>query len=187
MSKGSHLHALKLNLANYGAIRPQAWAKILAHLKEAELKVDESFNREINSIAYVTSGLLKEYDVQFRKKPSIVNFISAGNFLITTKHNQSKYLKAITGTTLVYLEFDDLFSIFSKYNELKPIYDSILANYEEGISFRYILLEERITEVRIQQFITKHRAILSLLKKKDIANYINLEYDYFIRKYGKLL
>ncbi len=178
---------LKLKLASYGAIRPQVWAKIVTLLKETELKIDESFNREIGSIAYVANGLLKEYDAHLRKRPSIVNFISAGNFLITTKFNQSKYLKTVTGSTLVYLNFCDLFSLLSKYNELKPIYDSIVANYEEGISFRYGLLEERIAQKRIQQFINKHRNILSYLKKKDIANYTHIEYDYFIRMYGKLL
>ena len=178
---------LKLNLANYGAIRPQAWAKILVHLKEAELKVDESFDREINSIAYVTSGLIKEYDAQLRKKPSIINFISAGNFLITNKYNHSKYIKAIGSATLIHINFEAMISLFLKYNELKSIYDGVIGNYENGIAFRQLILEENAAAKRIHLFIKKYRAILPFLKKKDIANYIHIEYEYFIRIYGKLL
>lgn len=178
---------LKLKLASYGAIRPQVWTKIAACLKKSELKAEESFNREIGSVAFIVKGLLKEYDAQFRKKPSIVNFINSENFVITTKHNQSKYLKAVTDTALVYMDFDDLFLLFSKYKELKPVYDSIAENYEEGISYRYNLLEERIATVRIQHFMARYREIFPFLKKKDVANYIHIEYDYFIRIYGDLI
>ncbi|MBC7616974.1 MAG: hypothetical protein H7202_12985 [Pedobacter sp.] len=187
MPKDPYLQDLKLNLANYGAIRPQAWIKILAHLKEAELKVDESFYREINSIVYVTSGLIKEYDAQLRKKPSIVNFISAGNFLITNKYNQSKYIKAIGSARLVHINFEAIISLFLEYNELKSIYDGVIGNYENGIAFRQLVLEENAAATRIQLFIKKYRTILPFLKKKDIANYIHIEYEYFIRIYGKLL
>lgn len=178
---------LKLKLASYGAIRPQAWVKILSHLKEIELKTDESFNREMGSAAYITDGILKEYDAQHRKKPSIVNFISAGNFIITTKYTQTKYIKAVTPTKLVYLNFDALIMLFVKYNELKSIYDGATANYEDGMAFRQLLLEENAAVERIKLFIHKYRTVLPLLKKKDISNYTHIEYDYFIRIYGKLL
>jgi hypothetical protein len=185
--RDSHLSTLKIKLANYGAIRPQAWTKILSHLKETELKPDESFVRKITAIVYVADGLIKEYDAQQRKKPSIVNFITAGNFIVTTNHNQTKYLKAIGVTKLIYLDFEVLISLFIKYNELKSIYDGAVANYEDGIAFRQLILEENVSASRIKLFISKYRTILPGLKKKDIANYIHIEYDYFIRIYGKLL
>ncbi len=176
-----------MKLASYGAIRPQAWAKILSNLRETELKTDESFKREIGSIVYVVDGLLKEYDPQERRKPSIINFISAGNFLTTTKCNQNRYMKAVVPTQLAYLDFDVLISLFLKYNELKAVYDGIWGNYEHGIAFRQLVLEENAAAARIKLFISKYRSILPSLKKKDIANYIHIEYDYFIRIYGKLL
>jgi len=181
------LNSLKLKLSSLGAIRPQAWIKIMYAVNETGLKVDESFNREIGSVAFVVNGLLKEYDPYLRKKPSIINFISAGNFFVTTKFNQKRYLKAITETTILYLNFHDLTSLYLRYNELKSVYDSIVASYEEETSFRHLMLEEKLAPVRIQNFIIKYRTILSQIKKKDVANYTHLEYEYFIRIYGKLL
>jgi len=185
--KDSYFFALKLKLANHGAIRPLAWTKILSHLKEIDLKADESFNRKISAIVYVADGLIKEYDAQSRKKPSIINFIPTGNFIVTTKQNQAKYLKAIGSAKLIYLEFDVFISIFIKYNELKSIYDGAVSNYEDGIAFRQLILEENVAASRIKLFINRYRTILPCLKKKDIANYIHIEYDYFIRMYGKFL
>lgn len=182
-----HLTTLKLKLASYGAIRPTVWTKILSNLKQIELKPDESFKREISVIVYVTNGLLKEYNVQDRKKPAIVNFICTGSFIITTKYSQLRYIKAISNTKLVYLDFDILISLFLKHNELKGIYDCIVASYDEGIAFRQLLLEENIAAARIMLFITRYRAILPSLRKKDISNYIHIDYDYFVRIYGKLL
>lgn len=184
---GSHLQALKSKLANFGAIRPQAWEKILAHLKETELKANESFNSEIGSVAYVAEGLLKEYDAQMRKNPSIVNFISAGNFLITTKYNQLRYTKVIGSAKLVHVNFEVLIPLFLEYNELKSIYDGVNSNYEDGIAFKQMILEENVSGIRIQLFINKYRTILPLLKKKDIANYTHIDYEYFIRIFGKQL
>jgi len=187
METNLSLYHLKLKLASYGAISPLAWARISDSLKKTEIKVNESFNRKIGSIAYVVEGLLKEYDIKSRKKPCIVNFISDGNFLVTTKFNQSKYLKAIKDTTLVYLDFEDQFSLLLKHKELKTIYDEIVANYEEAATFRFSLLEERLAAIRIQQFIVRYRKILSYLKKKDMANYCHIPYDNFVRQYSYLL
>ncbi len=187
MNNTIYFHDLKLKLASYGAIRPQVWAKILAGLSEIDLKINESFIREIGSVVYVADGLLKEYDTYQRKKPSVVNFIYTGNFLVTSKHNQFKYIKAISPTKLVYLDFDTLISVFLKHKELYSIYNGVIANYDDGIAFRQLILEENTTTAKIQLFIKKYRPILSSLKKKDIANYIHSEYEYFIRIYGKLL
>lgn len=187
MPSYSNLQALKLKLANFGAIKPHAWVKIVADLKKITLKTDESFNREIGTVAYVVDGLFKEYDARHRKKPSIINFIGTGSFIITSKFNQSRYLKAVTNTETIYLGFTELLSLFSEYNELKALYDSIDTDYEEGLAFRQFILEENIVSTRIQLFIKRYRPILSDLKKKDIANYIHTDYDYFVRIYGKLL
>jgi CRP-like cAMP-binding protein len=151
------------------------------------IKVNESFYRESGSIAYVVKGLLKEYDSRARRKPAIVNLIADNSFIITTENNQSRYLKAVTESTIAYLDFENSFSLVITFRELKPIYDAALTNYEEGLNFRYYLLEERLVAKRIQQFIAKHRALLLYLKKKDMANYCNIPYDNFVRQYNKLL
>lgn len=187
MSTPLSLLDLKLKLASFGALRPEVWTKLSARLNQVDLKVNESFSREIGTVVYITKGLLKEYDARHRKKPAIVNFISAGNFLVTTKHNQSKYLKAIRPTNLAYVDFDTLAYLFFKYNELYAIYNGIANNYEEGITFRQLVLEKPTATDKITLFIKKYRPILSMLKKGDIANYINTDYNYFIRVYGKLL
>lgn len=180
------LHELKLKLASYGALRPEAWTKIVQSLANTDLKTDESFNRKVGSIAYVAKGVLKEYDAYRRKKPSIVNFIGPNNFILTTKHTESKFLKAVCPTKLVYLDFDILFLLFLDYGELKPIYDGVSAEYEDGISFRQLLLEETFA-AKIQLFIVKYRPILSYLKRKDIANYLHVDYNYFIRNFSNFL
>ncbi|HTM98673.1 MAG TPA: hypothetical protein VL088_08025 [Pedobacter sp.] len=179
--------AIKLKLATYAALRPEAWHSISAQLKSTALKADESFTREKGSIAYVVSGLMKEYDSRARKKPAIVNFINSTNFILTTEHNRNRYLKAITDTTIVYLDFESLLSLFLLFRELKPIYDAALVNYEEGLDFRHSLLEERLATKKIQSFIIQYRPILSYLKKKDIANYCHIPYDNFVRHYNDLL
>ncbi len=187
MFKETSFSALKIKLANYGAIRPQAWSKIQLSLKEIELKADESFTREIGALVYVSNGLLKEYDSQLRKKPSIVNFIGEGNFLYTTKHNQARYLKAIGTTKLIHINLESMIALFTQYNELKFVFDGVTANYESGIAFRQLILEESSASKRISLFIDNYRSVLPYLKRKEIANYIHVAYDYFIRMYGKML
>ncbi|MGF1924967.1 MAG: hypothetical protein ACQUHE_12375, partial [Bacteroidia bacterium] len=143
--------------------------------------------RKAGSLAFVAEGLLKECDPHQRKTPSIINFISANSFILNTKHNQSKYLKAIRPTKIVFLDFDQLIILFSKYQELRAIYENASADYEDGIAFREFILEEKSVAERIHLFNTNYRHILSNLRKKDIANYLNVDYDYFIRLYNKLL
>ncbi|SFH19410.1 cyclic nucleotide-binding domain-containing protein [Pedobacter insulae] len=181
------LVAIKLKIATYAALRPEAWAQISARLKLVVLKKDERFNRENSSLAYVINGLMKEHDIQARKKPAIVNFIDSQNFIITTGYNQNRFLKAITGTTIAYLDFESLLALFLIYKELKPVYDAALTNYQEGIDFRFNLLEERLATKRIQLFIAHYRPLLSYIRKKDMANYCHIPYDNFVRHYNNLL
>lgn len=187
MINNSHSTILKLKLASYGALRPQAWTKILDSLKEIELNDGDNLTSVIGRIVFIAEGIVKEYDPNQRKKPSIVNFISTGNFLVTTKYNQSRYVKAIGTCKLIYLDFEQAISLFIKFNELKSIYNGVLANYENGIAYRQLILEENSAAMRITLFIDHYRSILPYLKKKEVANYVHLAYDYFIRMYTKML
>lgn len=187
MEPNTVLEVIKLKIASYAPLRPEAWDQISARLRITIIKVDESFYRESGSIAYLVAGLLKEYDTRARRKPAIVNFITDDNFIVTTGISQSRYLKAITESTIVYLDFEISFSLAITFRELNPVYNAAVVNYEEGLNLRYRLLEERLVAKRIQQFIAKHRDLLLYLKKKDMANYCNIPYDNFVRQYNKLL
>ncbi|RZK26469.1 MAG: Crp/Fnr family transcriptional regulator [Flavobacterium sp.] len=180
-------HALKLKISAYGAIRPKVWAKLLPQLKVCNLKPGEIFPRPAGSIAYIERGLLKEYDFRDRKKPSIVNFIFTDEFLPTPKHEQRCYVMAVTTSILYYLEFDELLALFFEYRELIHIHDAIFADYDETLAFRNRLLEQKVAVVKIQAFIDKHRELIAFLKKKDIANYIHVEYDHFTRVFSKMV
>ncbi|MCY1521477.1 hypothetical protein D9M68_562900 [compost metagenome] len=138
-------------------------------------------------LIFVANGLLKEYDARKRLKPAIINFITTDSFIVTTTYRQYSYIKAICRSTLISMRFEEAIALYVKYKELLMLYDSIAIHYEEGLSFRYALLEERLIKSRIQAFIHRYKAIIPFLKKKDIANYLHIEYDYFIRQYGKLL
>ena len=181
------LYLLKTTLQNHGALRPEAWEAILLAMQHTTLKVDESLIRKAGTLAYIAQGLLKEYDAQNRKKPAIVNFISEGESLITRKHNQNHYLKAIIPTQVYYWDLDDLQMLYAAFNELKTIYDSLCENYDREIGFRHLVLESNDSTTKIKLFLSNYHDILPLLKKKDIANYINLSYNHFIHAYNNLL
>ncbi|MES2418417.1 MAG: hypothetical protein V4541_09530 [Bacteroidota bacterium] len=183
----SYWQSLKIKLANYGALRPEAWAKILNNLKVIQIKTDETFNREPGSMVYIVSGLLKEYDARSRKKPAIVNFISSESYLYTNRYNEKQYLKACRPTFLIALDFEQLMSLYLEFEELKSIYDALCEMYDESICFRQILLEEKLAEVRIKLFICRYQKQLQYLRRKDMANYLLLDYFHFTRLYSKLL
>lgn len=178
---------LKLKLQQLGPLRPHAWAMISQSCKQTHLKTDESFIRTTGTLAYISTGLLKEYDAQYRKSPSIINFIGHNKFLITRKHNQQHYLKACTPTLIYHWDFETLQHIYHKFAELKPTYDLLCGSYDESVGIRQLLLEERDANKKIALFIKLYPNVFHLLKKKDIANYLHLGYDYFVRNYSKHL
>jgi len=187
MNRNEKLEELKLKLQSYGALHPDAWAAIQDILQITRLKTNESFIRKDGQFAWLACGLLKEYNAAHRKRPAIVNFLATGDCLITRKHNKQYYLKACTEAVIYQIGEEQLQVLYQQFKELYPIYKSLCAEYDEEIAYRQFLLEQKLVPDRIKHFIQKKRHILPLLTKKDIANYLQLEYDYFIRFYSKIL
>lgn len=180
-------HHLKFKLAEYLNPDPVIWEKLRHAVQITILYSGEYVMYEPGSIVFIAEGLLKEYDARQRRRPVIINFLNAGNFVIAARYHQHRYLKAVLPVTLVTLGFDEAIALYIKHHELLPLYRAVAANYEGGTLFRYALLEERFTEKRIRLFINRYRAILPFLKKKDMASYLHIEYDYFVRLYGRML
>lgn len=182
MEDEQYLLPLKLKLQSLGALRPEAWAMILDLLQATKLKANESFIRKEGTLAYITEGLLKEYDSQNRSKPSIINFISINETLLTRKSNQNHYLKAVNPTIILFWDFEHQKLLYREFEELKKTYDHLCAQYDEGTARRSFLLELPVKD-RIPYFKNNFKQIIPYLKKKDIANYLHLDYDYFVRTY----
>ncbi|TCC88644.1 Crp/Fnr family transcriptional regulator [Pedobacter frigiditerrae] len=178
---------LKTSLQTLGPLQPEAWLQILQHQKTIPLNPGESLVRKEGMLAYLSNGILKEYDASNRKNPSIINFIKKGQPIITRRQNQVYYLKACTSCLVLYWESNDIKTLHQTFAELEHIYRSLCAQYDTSIAFRGLLLEEKSAIRKIQLFISTNRDILPQLKKKDMANYLNLDYDYFVRNFHGLI
>lgn len=172
--------SLKTKIQSLGALRAEAWELIVALAQQTKVEINQSFIRKEGCLAYVAEGLLKEYDSQNRTSPAIVNFISDRQCILTRKHNQHHYLKAITPTLVYAWGFEDLIQLYHHFNELKPIYNTLCAEYELNVAYRILILETNASQERIYLFREKFRAQLNFLKKKDIANYLQLNYTHFL-------
>jgi len=181
------LQQLKLKLQQLGPLRPLAWEQLSGCIETASLQENENFIREEGTVAFLSTGLLKEYDARYRKKPSIVNFIRDEDFFLSRKNTQPHYIRACAPSMIYFIQWPSIEKVYQNFRELKAIYDGIASIYDHHIAYRQILLEERSSKARITIFIHANRHILPLLKKKDIANYLHMEYNSFVRLYSKLL
>lgn len=170
----------KILLQSYGALRPQGWDRILQLQQKTNLKINQNFIRKEGTLAYIENGLLKEYDPQNRMTPSIINFIGSGQFLLTRKYNQHHYLKACQATEVLFWDFEDLMQLYQEFSELKHIYYGVCSTYDQSIAFRQFVLEAKNSQQRIQLFRAQFHQHLKYLKKKDIANYLQLNYTHFL-------
>jgi hypothetical protein len=182
-----YLNELKTKIQGFGAVRPEAWESIVEYARTIHLKAQQSFQRKPGTFAYVAEGLLKEYDVQNRLTPSIINFISSGQCLITRKYNQRNYLKAGLPTFVYYWDFDELQKLYQEFKELKTIYDELCAIYDEQTTFRQQVLEEHHAAARVMLFRMKYKTLLPFLKKKDMASYVQMTYNHFLKAYNDKL
>lgn len=174
---------LKQKLQQYGAITPAAWTAICSQMKLIKITYNTSFIRKEGTLAYMAKGLLKECTVEQRNTPSIIGFISNKQCLLTRRHNQNHYLKACTDSTICYWDLEALESLYKEFKELKAIYDHLCAEYDTLVFLRMRLLEMSVVE-RITTFKSVFKEVLPYLKKKDIANYLNLHYTHFLRHWN---
>jgi len=179
-----HLAELKTKLQSFGALRPEAWERILQLCQQTEVKTGESLIRKQGTLAYIAQGLLKEYNAQHRTQPAIINFNGPKQSIITRKHNQSHYLKAANPSLVYYWDFEDLQKLYQEFKELKAIYDALIAEYDELLLFRMHLLELPVQK-RIDTFRLIFKPMLPYLKKKDMANYLHLNYSFFVNQTNK--
>lgn len=179
MNYATLIDQFKTKLQSFGALRPEAWERIVQLCQQTELKTGESLIRKQGTLAYIAQGLLKEYDAQNRTQPAIINFNGPKQSIITRKHNQNHYLKAAISTTVWYLDFEDLQKLYQEFKELKSIYDALIAEYDELLLFRMQLLELPVQK-RIDTFRLIFKPMLPYLKKKDMANYLHISYAYLV-------
>lgn len=177
--ENEYLLPLKTKLQSFGALRPEAWERIVQLCQQTNVKTGESLLRKQGTLAYIAQGLLKEYDAQNRTQPSIINFNGPNQSIITRKHNQNHYLKAATPSLVYYWDFEDLQQLYQEFKELKIIYDALVAEYDDRIALRSFILELPVKD-RIFYFQNNHQAIIPFLKKKDIANYIHISYNHLL-------
>lgn len=177
--ENQHLLPLKTKLQNFGALRPEAWERIVQLCQQTQLKTGESLIRKQGTLAYIAQGLLKEYDAQNRTQPAIINFNGPNQSIITRKHNQNHYLKAANPSLVYYWDFEDLQKLYQEFKELKSIYDALIAEYDELLLFRMQLLELPVQK-RIDTFRLIFKPMLPYLKKKDMANYLHISYAYLV-------
>lgn len=178
---------LKTKLQSFGALRPEAWEMIMQLRQQTQLKTSESFIRKQGTIAFIAEGLMKEYDAQNRKTPSIINFIGLNQIIITRKHNQNHYLKACVPTLIYYWDLENLQYLYQEFEELKKIYDCLCAEYDEGLAYSRLILEEKSARQRILLLLAKYRPQLNQISKKDLSHYLMLNYDYFTLLLHELL
>lgn len=178
MDKNQYI--FKTALQTFGALRPQAWDRILQLQQKTLLKTNQSLIRKEGTLAYISEGLLKEYDSENRETPSIINFIGSGQYLLTRKYNQHHYLKACITTQVMYWDFEALMQLYQEFRELIQIYNAVCASYDQSIAYRQFVFEANNSQQRIQLFRAQFHQHLNYLKKKDIANYLQLNYTYFL-------
>ncbi len=182
----TRLNILKTNLQSFGALRPEAWKAIVAAISICTLKPNEYFPHKNNCLGYVAEGILATYDMEGRSIPAIVNFTRHQQSFITRHtNNQGIYLKTCLPTLIFYWNDDELKKLHRQFNELKQIYDALTAEYEQRLFLRMRFLELSVIE-RISKFKEKFHSILPYLKKKDIANYLHLNYSHLVKIWNTL-
>lgn len=181
----THLHTLKTTLHSLGALSPEAWKAIVTAISLYSLKPNEYFPHKNNCLGYVVEGILATYDMEGRIVPAIVNFTSNQQSFITRQSCQGIYLKTCSTTLIFYWNYDELKKLYRQFNELKHIYDAFTAEYEQRLFLRMRFLELSVAE-RINNFREKFSSILPYLKKKDIANYLHLNYSHFVKVWNIL-
>ncbi|MNK34407.1 hypothetical protein D3C87_529130 [compost metagenome] len=178
---------LKQHLQQNGAVTPAAWLAIVTCMQTKQVKYHEGFLYQVKGIAYVADGLLKEYNSQYRKRPSIVNFFNTNQFFFMDERPAQQFYRACVPTLIYYWSWEALQQLWLQFPELIRIYRNLNVQYIDQCQLRPFLLEEKSTKAKIQHFYTEYRAIVPLIPKKNIANYLGINYNYFVRHYQKLI
>jgi len=182
-----YLKALKHKIQRHGALRDEAWLLICSSMQHQVLQPNERFIQKDNQLAYVASGLFKEYSAYERTRPSIINLIPADSCFITRRHSQQDYLKAATTSLTFSWNFESLMAIYRDYRELKPVYEIFCSEYNTGLAYRSLILETPEVAQRIRYLKAEYGSLIPYLKKKEMANYLHLNYNHFIKVFNGML
>lgn len=174
-----HLSAFKLFLLQQGALHPQAWLAIMQCARVIPLKSNEGLQLKPGSFCYIAHGLLKEYDIAQRSQPRIVNFIPYNTCFYSDIFNHNHFFKAIIPTIILTFEIDRLKEIYKFHKEFKPLYNGLKYQYVQQLNLRVLIMERPVAQ-RLQEFKHHFAPCLSYLKKKDVAAYLNVSYNYLI-------
>ncbi|RYD96816.1 MAG: Crp/Fnr family transcriptional regulator [Sphingobacteriales bacterium] len=183
MHTEQHLSNYRLKLQQCGALRPEAWEQCVPLLKVLRIGINNSCMVPRGSIAYVAEGLLKEYDTKHRKSPSIVNFLAPGQFFYSYASANRIYIKATAPCTIILLGRKEIRSLVLAFDELDSLFLALCTQYDELRLLKIQLLEYPVAE-RIETFRSNFKAIIPYLKKKDIANYLHLNYTHFLKNWN---
>ncbi|RYD95841.1 MAG: hypothetical protein EOP54_15090 [Sphingobacteriales bacterium] len=171
----------KIKLQSLGALRPEAWERIMQLSQQLRITTAKNLVRRPSSLVYVAEGLLKEYDHHEREQPAIINFIGLQQCFVTRRHHQNHYLQACTPCIVYHWDGEALQKLYQDFKELKPVYESLYAEYDEQMMLRMRLLEMSVQE-RIDAFRLTFKSTIPYLKKTDIANYLNVSYTNLLAK-----
>lgn len=175
------MNVLKPKLQSLGPLRPEAWERIVQLGQPHHIAAGKNLVRRLGSLVYVAEGLLKEYDHHEREEPAIVNFIGQDQCMVTRGHQQQRQLQACLPSMVYQWDMAALYQLAQEFAELRPIYDALCSEYEVKVMLRMRLLEMPVQK-RIDQFKFIFKPMLPYLTKKDMANYLHLEYTNFIKK-----
>ncbi|RYF88936.1 MAG: hypothetical protein EOO03_07215 [Chitinophagaceae bacterium] len=110
----------------------------------------------------------------------MTNFLGEGSFLTTRRHNKTYPLKACLASEINYIDTAELYQLYLLYPELKNIYEGLLGTYDECTAFRQLVLENPSATARILLFRARFAHLTPFLHKRDIANYLQLNYSHYL-------
>ena len=180
----TNLKQLKKHLEGLGRLRPEAWQHLIELLKPIDLKINQQYICGQGDMAWLSEGLLKQYNSFNRKEPSLVHFITEGQFLFNQQTDPLPVFIAIEQCKLYTLTNDGAITLISAYPELIRIFLHLRAFYERGLEFRHSLTEIRSANERIQMAIAAFKPYLNRISHRDLSEYVNLNYDYFCHIWG---
>jgi CRP/FNR family transcriptional regulator, anaerobic regulatory protein len=152
-------------------------------LKEVTLKKKEIYLREgavSDRISFVISGLLRSYTVTDEGKETTCWFMKEGDVTISVKSfferiASTEFIQALEPCTLLYITYDELEILYSKYPEFNVVGRLILQKY-------YVLSEERLAGIRNLKarerydFLFKtHPEIIQRAPVQQLASYLDLD------------
>ncbi|RZK48492.1 MAG: hypothetical protein EOO99_10175 [Pedobacter sp.] len=180
------LITLKFTLQQYGALSPEAWQQILSLSKQVKLLKDQNLKLHDGQLSYIQTGILKEQDFHERQTPTILNFHYQNQFLITRKFQLNHQFTAINTSTIIYWDISDLLVLYFEFKELSTLYNNLYAQFDKHSHFRSLLIEMNYKE-RIQEFKQHYAPIIPYLKRKEMANFLHLNYFNFLKYWNKTL